>query len=263
MRPDEQLCAFLDDIYVLSSPDRSVRVVGREVGQCGHQIAHRKEEVLESKRCASSQHVRTRARCVESIGRENPRDLIEEATQRRLEEERILWDAILSVPDTQCAWQILLQCAGPRCHHWLRTVPPSCSATYAVCAHGACGLLGIMGGRIAHDSRATWGSVGELKKCTRILDHAGFVGRPSWAELRRRPFASLATSLESGTTAGSTMLLPLLNTTFGRAWFYASRVPETRLMCDPTPAQVRDTCCRVHQLTIVQSVPGTLPHPRP
>ena len=42
---------------------------------------------------------------------------IEEATQRRLEEERILWDAMPSVPDRQCAWQILLQCAGPRCHH--------------------------------------------------------------------------------------------------------------------------------------------------
>ena len=33
---------------------------------------------------------------------------IEEAVQRRLEEERILWDAIPSVPDMQCAWQILL-----------------------------------------------------------------------------------------------------------------------------------------------------------
>ena len=29
------------------------------------------------------------------------------------------------------AWQILLQCAGPRCHHFLRTVPPDQSARYA------------------------------------------------------------------------------------------------------------------------------------
>ena len=29
------------------------------------------------------------------------------------------------VPDLQCAWQLLVQCAGPRCHHFLRTVPPS------------------------------------------------------------------------------------------------------------------------------------------
>ena len=49
---------------------------------------------------------------------------------RRLSEERIskeqrLWRAIAWVPDLQCAWQILLQCAGPRCHHYLRTLPPS------------------------------------------------------------------------------------------------------------------------------------------
>ena len=109
------------------------------------------------------------------------------------------------------------------------------------------------------------GSVGELKECTRILDHAGFVERPSWAELRggRRPFASVwTTSLESGTMAGN-MLLPLPNTTFGRAWFYASGVPQTRLICDPTPAQVRATCCQVRLLDRVQSVPGTLLHPRP
>ena len=55
---------------------------------------------------------------------------------RRLSEERISkeqhsWRAIAWVPDLQCAWQILLQCAGPRCHHYLRTLPPSQSDWYA------------------------------------------------------------------------------------------------------------------------------------
>ena len=58
-------------------------------------------------------------------------EFIEDVTQRRLEEESRLWEAIPSVPDLQCAWQILLQCAGPRCHHLLRTLPPSVSASYA------------------------------------------------------------------------------------------------------------------------------------
>ena len=35
------------------------------------------------------------------------------------------------MPDVQCAWQIILGCAGPRCHHLLRTIPPSQSAQYA------------------------------------------------------------------------------------------------------------------------------------
>ena len=39
-------------------------------------------------------------------------------------------EAVTWVPDLQCGWQILLQCAGPRCHHILRTLPPSESAEY-------------------------------------------------------------------------------------------------------------------------------------
>ena len=58
-------------------------------------------------------------------------EFVEDVTQRRLDEENRLWEAIPSVPDLQCAWQILLQCAGPRCHHLLRTLPPSVSASCA------------------------------------------------------------------------------------------------------------------------------------
>ena len=51
--------------------------------------------------------------------------------ERRLEDEGRLWKAVTWVPDLQSAWQILLQCAGPRCHHLLRTLPPSQSTEYA------------------------------------------------------------------------------------------------------------------------------------
>ena len=47
------------------------------------------------------------------------------------EEEDKLWEAIPHVPDLQAAWQILLHCAGPRCQHMLRTLPPSESEEYA------------------------------------------------------------------------------------------------------------------------------------
>ena len=40
-----------------------------------------------------------------------------------ISKEQHLWRAIAWVPDLQCAWQILLQCAGPTCHHCLRTLP--------------------------------------------------------------------------------------------------------------------------------------------
>ena len=54
-----------------------------------------------------------------------------DAARERLEEETKLWRAIPSVPDLQCAWQLLVQCAGPRCHHFIRNVPPEHSVAYA------------------------------------------------------------------------------------------------------------------------------------
>ena len=37
--------------------------------------------------------------------------------------DRRLWEAIPSVPDLQCAWQILVQSANPRSNHTIRTLP--------------------------------------------------------------------------------------------------------------------------------------------
>ena len=52
--------------------------------------------------------------------------------RRRLQQEREMREAIPWVPDLQCAWQVLLQCAGPRCHHLLRTLAPESSQNNAV-----------------------------------------------------------------------------------------------------------------------------------
>ena len=51
--------------------------------------------------------------------------------QKRLVEEQKLWGPVAWVPDVQCAWQVLVQCAGPRCHHFLRTLPPSQTGEHA------------------------------------------------------------------------------------------------------------------------------------
>ena len=59
------------------------------------------------------------------------RHFVRQKVTERVDEERRLWEAIPHVPDLQCEWQILLQCAGPRCHHMLRTLPPTQSREYA------------------------------------------------------------------------------------------------------------------------------------
>ena len=51
--------------------------------------------------------------------------------EERIAEERRLWEAIPSVPDLQCAWQILVQSANPRSNHTIRTLPHSQSTDHA------------------------------------------------------------------------------------------------------------------------------------
>ena len=59
--------------------------------------------------------------------------------EERLAKERALWEAIPTVPDLRCARQILLQSANRTSNHTMRTMPPSSSAAYCVCAW--CGHL--------------------------------------------------------------------------------------------------------------------------
>ena len=50
---------------------------------------------------------------------------VEKLAKERMADEQELLDAIPYVPDLQCAWTILSQCAGPRCHYFVRTLPPT------------------------------------------------------------------------------------------------------------------------------------------
>ena len=56
---------------------------------------------------------------------------IDDWLEKRAEEQSVFLERIPEVQDTQCAFQLLLQCAGPRANHTLRTLPPSASAEYA------------------------------------------------------------------------------------------------------------------------------------
>ena len=58
-------------------------------------------------------------------------EFVSQIMNERIEDERRFWETILSVPDLQCAWQLLVQSANPRANHSLRTMPPSCTAEYA------------------------------------------------------------------------------------------------------------------------------------
>ena len=254
MLPTELLFAFLDDVYVVSNPDRTrplYDLLGEKLAHAGIRLHAGKTRMWNK---ASE-----RPPNIDDLGDEvwNPEGIkvlgtpvgsdafVLRATASRLEEESRLWEAVSWVPDAQCAWQILLQCASPRCHHFLRTVPPRQSTGYAEGHDDGMwraveGVLGRLPGSQWQSEMARWltslpmrlgglgirsaartapaaywaswadalemlshrlpalteqilgqleaepageGCLAQLCGATRVLDHAGFLGRPTWAEL--------------------------------------------------------------------------------
>ena len=141
LEPGESLFAFLDDVYVLCSPERT-RVLYNLLNTT---LRERAGIRLHTGKTRTWNFAGERPVDLEDLGPDvwNPEgikilgtpvghpEFLSTFVEQRLVEERKLWDAIPSVPDLQCAWQLLLQCAGPRCHHLLRIVPPSQLFRYA------------------------------------------------------------------------------------------------------------------------------------
>ena len=142
LRPEEHLFAYLDDVYFSADVPNRTRTVYDSLGeklftQAGIRLH------------SGNTRVWNRASvCPEGMAELGPevwnpegvkvlgtlvgsRAFVDEVINRRLREEQKLWEAIPWVPDFQAGWQILTQCAGPRCHHIIRTLPPSQSADYA------------------------------------------------------------------------------------------------------------------------------------
>ena len=256
LRPEDKVFAYLDDVHVASPPDRTrgaYNLLGEQLlAGAGIQLHTGKTRVWNRGGTCPPDVV--------DLGEEvwNPAgikilgtpigspEFVHRTVQQRLEDEGRLWEAIAWVPDLQCAWQILSQCAGPRCHHLLRTLPPSQAMEYAqgydegmlqvmdvlmggltgtdhekTTAHQLATLpmrLGGLGLRrasrmapaafwsswadalqmihqrlpdVAHTivqsldgPREVGGCLGDLRAVTTVLDQQGFIGRPSWAELR-------------------------------------------------------------------------------
>ena len=141
LRLEDTLFAYLDDVYVSSPPIRTrdgynllqqqllagagiqlhtgkTRVWNR-AGTCLPGVEDLGEDVW------SPDGIKFLGTPIGSL------EFVHRFIERRLEDEGRLWEAVMWVPDFQSAWQILLQCAGPRCHHLLRTLPPSQSTEYA------------------------------------------------------------------------------------------------------------------------------------
>ena len=137
----EQLCAFLDDVYVLCLPNRVAplfkllresldRVAGIRLHEGKTRVWNRSGTAPEDIGELGEEAWQPEGLKVLGSPIGSPQ-FTTAKLRERVEEERRLWDAIPTVKNLQCAWQFLLQSANPRANHTLRTLPPSLSSRYA------------------------------------------------------------------------------------------------------------------------------------
>ena len=141
LRPGEELLAYLDDLYVITSSARAkpaLDVVATRVEEhCGIASNVGKTRIYNT---AGGPAPRGAAELGEEVWRSDrplPErgftalgvpighgDYVREWGQRRLREEQALLDHLPHLPDLQCAWLLLLMCASTRANHALRNIPP-------------------------------------------------------------------------------------------------------------------------------------------
>ena len=141
LKDGEQLCAFVDDVYVFCQPHRVVPLF-KLLRDSLRRVASIR---LHEGRTGVWNRSGTAPVDIEELGEEawQPKGLkvlgtpvgspqvTAEKLRESVEEERRLWDAIQTVKDLQSAWHVLVQSANPRANHTLRTLPPSLSSRYA------------------------------------------------------------------------------------------------------------------------------------
>ena len=129
----EHFFAFLDDflfLYVVCSPERTTTICkllgDRQEAMAGIQLQEGKTGVWNRAGACLDRVVMLGREVWSPSGTKilgtpvGSPDFVRSLTEERLNEERKLWQAISWVPDLQCAWQILVQCADHRWQHFLR-----------------------------------------------------------------------------------------------------------------------------------------------
>ena len=171
LHPEDSLVAFLDDLYVITTPPRAraaldetvgtvesrcgiasnlgkTRVIGVEAGPPPPGIAELGEDVWRSDKPPAQRGVVVLGSPVGHPA------FVQAWAEERLRTEQQLLDQLPKLPDLQCAWLLLRLCASPRANHAIRTMPPSQSAVYAS-AHDAAvwaTLQALLGGPSEQDN---------------------------------------------------------------------------------------------------------------
>ena len=138
LHPEDAFMAFLDDLYVVTSPGRARAALdtttqavsgshpsGQDAGDRSRDrptppgIAELGEAVWRGDKAPAERGVVVLGT---PIGHA---DFVCAWTAERLHEELKLLQQLPLLPDLQCSWLLLSMCASPRANHALRTLPPS------------------------------------------------------------------------------------------------------------------------------------------
>ena len=147
LQPGEFLFAFLDDVYAVCAPERVVPVfqtlaavleqhagihvnlgktrVWNAAGEPPPGVEQLGDEAWVGEGPTARQGMVVLGTPV------GHSDFVQQWLEQKRAEHRVLFDRIPLVQDTQCAWLLLLLCAGPRAVHALRNLPPTQSFQYA------------------------------------------------------------------------------------------------------------------------------------
>lgn len=143
LRPGEDICAFLGDVYVLCSPERvrSIydqlsealkRIAGIELHNGKTKVWNRASHRPPGRDGLGGQDGAWRPHGLILLGVPlGTAEYIAEPPRERLAEEVQLLEEIAKLPDPQCATQLLVRCAVQRGNFWIRTIAPNMAEDYA------------------------------------------------------------------------------------------------------------------------------------
>jgi hypothetical protein len=152
LQPGETLAAYLDDLYILTSPARArtcLDAVSRAVhAHSGIAANLGKTRVFHRAGGPPPPGIRDLGPDVWCGGEQPPEECgflalgtpigtpayVQAASADRVRRQADFLRELPHLPDLQAAWLLLTYCAAPRAQHLLRTVPPTLSAT-AAAAH--------------------------------------------------------------------------------------------------------------------------------
>lgn len=148
LEPGEFLAAYLDDVYLVTRPERARTVldatthaIAEHAGVAANlgktRVYHRRGgpppegvAALGGEVWRGDKPPEERGLLALGVPIGDPAYVVAAGTVRAEDQDAFLQE-LVQLPDLQSAWLLLVYCAAPRAQHFLRTVPPSLSAGYA------------------------------------------------------------------------------------------------------------------------------------